>query len=64
MIFPHAQPTSLRVGTADIPFMTCARNLGFRISDNMSLDKQISNVGRSAYVEISSIRQYLTVEAN
>ena len=54
--FPNAQPTSLPVGSADIPFTTCTRNLGFMISDNMSLDEHISN---SAYVEIrriSSIR--------
>ena len=25
--FPHAQPTSLPAGSADIPFRTCARNL-------------------------------------
>ena len=34
-IFPDAQPTSVRVGTADIPFMTFARNLGFMISNNI-----------------------------
>ena len=33
-IFPDALPTSLRVGTADIPFTTCTRNLGVMISDN------------------------------
>ena len=49
--FPNAQPTSLRVGSADSPFTTCARNLGFMISD-MSLDKHISNVCRSAHVDI------------
>ena len=47
---PNAQPTSLRVGSADSPFTTCARNLGFKISDNMSLDKHILNVCRSAYL--------------
>ena len=50
--FPNAQPTSLRVGSTDIPFTTSVRNLGFMISDNMFLDKHISNVCRSAYVEI------------
>ena len=30
---PNAQPTSLRVGSADSPFTTCTRNLGFMISD-------------------------------
>ena len=42
--FLNAQPTSLRVGSADIPLTTCARNLGFMISYSMSLDKRISNV--------------------
>ena len=58
--FPNTQPTSLRACSAHIPFMTCARSLGAMISDN------ISNVSRSAYVEIrriSSIRQHLTAEA-
>ena len=33
-IFPDAQPTSLRVGAAGIPFPTCACSLGFTISDH------------------------------
>ena len=64
--FPDAQPTSLRVGSVNIPFATCARNLGLTISGNMSFDKHISIVCCSAHVKIrriSSIRQYLTVEA-
>ena len=39
--FHDAQPTSLCVSTADIPFMTCARNLGFLISDKMTFDKRV-----------------------
>lgn len=33
----------IRVGTADIPFTTCSRNIGFgfMISDSMTLDKHI-----------------------
>ena len=67
-IFPDAQPTSLRVGTVDIPsrVTTYVRQLGFMISDNTALDKHISTVCRSAYVEIrriSSICQCLTVQA-
>ena len=64
-IFPDVQPTSLRVGTADIPFTTCAPKLRFVISDNITLDKYISTVFGSAYMKIrriSSIRQFLTVK--
>ena len=59
-------PIPLRVDTAGIPFTTCTRNLGFKIVNNLTLDKHISTVCRSACVEIkriSSIRQYMTVEA-
>ena len=51
----------LHVGSADIPFMACACNLGFMISDNMTLDKHMSNVCCSAYVKTGSIHQYLTL---
>ena len=60
-----AQLTSLRVGTADIPFPTCACNLVFVTSDKMTLLMHISTVCRSSYEDIrraSSVHQYLTVE--
>ena len=67
-ILPDAQPTSLRVGTADIPFTTFVRRLGLLILDNLILDKHKHSltVCRYVFVEIrriSSVRQYLTVEA-
>ena len=58
--------TSLRVGTTDVHFTTCARNLGLMISDYMTLEKHISIVCRSACIKIrriSSARQYMTVES-
>ena len=63
---PTTQPSSIRVGSSDILFSPCARNLGFMLSDDLSLDKHISHICRSAYLEIrkiSSIRQYLTIQA-
>ena len=63
-IFPDAHPTSLCAGTADIPFTTCAHNFGFTIlitfiqhailrsqADSLFLNKHISYVCHSAYVE-------------
>jgi hypothetical protein len=61
-----AIPTSIQVGAAHISFSSCARNLGFAISDDMSLDKHIATVCRSAYFEIrkiSAIRRFLSVQA-
>jgi len=59
-------PTSLQVGNSDIQFTPSARNLGYILSNNMSLDKHISHICRSAYtaiLQISSIRHYVTVNA-
>ena len=59
-------PTSLTVGTTDIHFSSSARNLGYILSDDLSLNNHISHVCRSAYTairQISSFRHYLTVTA-
>jgi hypothetical protein len=58
-------PSSIQVGSASIAFSSHARNLGFIVSYDMSLDKHISTICRSAYFEIhriSSIRKYLSVQ--
>jgi hypothetical protein len=63
--FPTSQPTSVQVANTDISFSSSARNLGFTISPNMTLDKHISNICRSAYFElrkISTIRHSLSAQ--
>ena len=60
------EPELITIGSSNIPFSTNARNLGFILSNNMSVDVHINNVCRSAYAalrRISAIRQYLTVQA-
>lgn len=59
-------PAALKVGDCDVTFSAYARNLGFTVSDDMSLDKHVTNVCRSAFLEIrriSSIRKFLTLDA-
>jgi hypothetical protein len=61
--FSAALPSSLQIGSTIISFSSHARDLGFILSSDMSLDKQVANICRSAYFElyrISSIRQYLS----
>ena len=63
---PDPTPTSIRVGQSDIPFAAQAKNLGVTLTSTMSMDSHVSNVCKSAYIElrrISSIRHYLTVDA-
>ena len=58
-------PTSIQVGSASIAFNSHARNLGFTVSSDLSLDRHVSNICRSAYFEIhrlSSIRKFLSVQ--
>ena len=65
-IISPSLPVSLHVETVNIPFAQSARNLGFMITSDMSLDKHISIIYRSAYYElrkISVIRQYLSTHS-
>ena len=60
------KPDSLQVGSSSIPFAPSARNLGFIITQDMSLDAHITQTCRTAYAairQISTIRQYLTTSA-
>ena len=66
IMLPDSAPTSIRVGSSDVPFVTHARNLGITISSNTTMDKHVTNICRSAYAElrrISSIRHLLAVSA-
>ena len=61
----NTKPSSILVENADISFSDSARNLGFILSSDMSLDQHITHICRSAYAalrQISAIRQYLTTE--
>ena len=60
------KPDSLQVGSSSIPFAPSARNLGFIITQDMSLDAHITQTCRTAYAairQISTIRQYLSISA-
>ena len=64
--FPNPPPTSIHIGNTDIPFSLQAKNLGITLSNNLSMENHVTNVCRSAYVEIrriSNIRHYLTTDA-
>ena len=60
------KPASILVGQSDIDFSPSARNLGYMITDDMSLDTHITHICRTAYIsirQISSIRKFLTIQA-
>ena len=62
----NPKPSSLLVCSSEVSFSSSARNLGFILSDNMTVDAHISQVCKSAYTalrQISSIRHFLTLHA-
>ena len=64
--FSVGKPTTISVCGCEISFPSSARNLGFYIRDDMSVELHIKNVCRSAYSElrrISTIRHLLSLNA-
>ena len=62
----NSKPDSIVVGNSSIYFSPSARNLGYIITQDMSLDAHISHICRTAYIairQISSIRHYLSLHA-
>lgn len=61
---PH--PTSVHVANTAIPFSLQAKNLGIILSNNLSMEKHVTNIFRSAYIEIRrthKIGHYFTFDA-
>ena len=63
---PNPHPTSIHIGDTDILFSLQAKILGVTLTNNLSMEKHVTNICRSAYIEIrriSNIRHYLTTDA-
>ena len=59
-------PNSMLIGTTNIPFSSQAKNLGYTISSNLSVENHVSNVCKIAYLQlrrIGSIRHLLPLDA-
>ena len=64
--FSVSKCTTISVCGCEISFSSSARNLGFHIRDDMSVELHLKNVYRSAYSElrrISTIRHLLSVDS-
>ena len=63
---PNPHPTSTDIRDTDILFSLQAKSLGVTLTNNLSMEKHVTNICRSAYIEIrriSNIRHYLTIDA-
>ena len=63
---PSPHPTSIHIGDTDILFSLQAKNLGVILTNNLSMEKHVTNICRSAYIEIrriGNIRHYITIDA-
>ena len=64
--FSDSKPTTISVCGCEITFAPSARNLGFYIRDDMSVELHIKNVCRSTYSKlccISTIWHFLSVDS-
>ena len=59
-------PNSMVICDSTVMFSPHVKNLGVTLDRHLTMQLQVSNICRSAYIElrrIASIRQYLTVDA-
>ena len=63
---PNPHLTSIHIGNTDILFSLQAKHLGITLTNKLSMEKHVTNICRSAYIEIqriSNIHHYLTIDA-
>ena len=63
---PVPHPTSIHVGDTDILFSLQATILGVTLTTNLSMEKHVTNIYKSAYIEVRRINRichYLTIDA-
>ena len=62
----HSLPTSITIGSAQIPFKQYVKKLGFTLDCHLTMNAHVSNISRTCYFEqlrLSSIRRFLTSTA-
>ena len=62
----HNLPTSITIGSAQIPFKQSVRNLGFTLDCHLNMNAHVSNIARTCYFELrrlASISRFLTSTA-
>ena len=59
-------PTSITIGSAQIPFQQSVKNLGFTLDCHLTMNAHVSNIARTCYFELrhlAYIRRFLTSTA-
>ena len=62
----HNLPTSITIGTAQIPFKQSVKNLGFTLDCHFTMNAHVYNIARTCYFELrrlASIRRFMTSTA-
>ena len=58
---PNPHPTSIHIGDTDILFSLLAKNLGITFTNNLSMEKHVTNICRSAYIEFGELATSVTL---
>ena len=59
----HSLPTSITIGSAQIPFKKSVKNLGFTLDCHLTMNAHVSNIAWTCYFELrclAYIRRFLT----
>ena len=62
----HNLPTSITIGSAQIPFKQSVKNFGFTLDCHLTMNAHVSNIAWTCYFELcrlASIRRFLTSTA-
>ena len=62
----HNLPTSITIGTGQIPFKQSVKNFGFTLDCHLTMNAHVSNIAPTCYFELrrlASIRRFLTSTA-
>ena len=58
---PNPHPTSVHIGNTDILFSLQAKHLGITFTNNLSMEKHVTNICRSAYIEFGELATSVTL---
>ena len=59
----HNLPTSITIGSAQVPFKQSVKNLGFTLDCHLTMNAHVTNITRTCYIELrrlASISRFLT----
>ena len=55
----HSLPTSITIGSAQIPFKKYVKNLGFALDCHLTMNAHVSNIAQTCYFELRRLKSII-----